>query len=358
MKAVLFSLAFALGLFFGFYPSLHKPRPLYWRIMTITILTLTVILALLPHTAGTFGDAIVSYRRMGSERDIPVKVKLLADTKIINKESHQISFKAIDFTNNTLIFTVLFNDDRTDLDQLTSASSAIILLHREGVDNVFRAGKTVVLNPTLTLPYILALEERARILYFHVPMSWIATLAYIVAMIYAGMYLRRKNIRDDITSSSAAALGTLFCLLATVTGSIWAKFNWGEFWNWDPKETSIFVLLLIYAAYFALRASIENEERRARLSAVYAILAAITVPFFLFILPRITKGLHPGSSDDVNAGAVISPQADALNSFKQIILSLSFAGFTLLFFWMLSLQIRLKTITMKLLERHNSNNER
>ncbi len=354
MKAVLFLLAFAIGLFFGFYPSLHKPRPLYWRILTITILTAMIFLALFPRTAGTFSDAIVSYR-MGVQHDIPVKVKILPETKTI--ENQQVSYKAIDFTGSTIEFKVLFNENRADLLQIESASSAIVQLHREGIDNTFRAGETVSLNPAITLPYIIGLEERARILYFHVPMSWIAVLAYIIAMIYAGKYLARKNIRDDITSSSAAALGTLFCLLATVTGSIWAKFNWGSFWNWDPRETSIFVLLLIYAAYFALRAAIENEERRARLSAVYAILAAVTVPFFIFILPRITEGLHPGSKGDVNIGPVLSPQAEALNPVKQIVLSLSFAGFTLVFFWMLSLQIRVKTITMKILERHNTTNE-
>ncbi len=355
MKAVLFSLAFAIGLFFGFYPALHKPRPLYWRILTISILTAMIVLALFPRTAGTFSDAIVTFR-MGQQHDIPVKIKLLPETK--STENNQISFQATDFTGSTLPFTVIFKNDRSDLLQLTAASSAIIMMHREGVDNVFRAGETVAFNPSITLPYIIGLEERARILYFHVPMSWIAVLAYVVAMIYAGKYLSRKNIRDDITSSSAAALGTLFCLLATVTGSIWAKFNWGSFWNWDPRQTSIFVLLLIYAAYFALRAAVENEERRARLSAVYAILAAVTVPFFIFILPRITEGLHPGSKGDANIGPVLSPQAEALNPLKQIILSLSFAGFTLVFFWMLSLQIRMKTITMNLLERLNSSNER
>ncbi|MBS1538779.1 MAG: cytochrome c biogenesis protein CcsA [Bacteroidetes bacterium] len=355
MKAVLFILAFAVGLFFGFYPSLHKPRPLYWRVLTIGILTIMIVLALYPNTAGTFSDVIVNYR-MGQKHDIPVKIKLLPETKTI--DNHQVSFQAIDFSNSNHNFTVVFSENRSDLDQIIHASSVVIQMHREGIDNVFLAGKTVEYNPLITLPYIIGLEERARILYFHVPMSWIAVLAYVIAMIYAGKYLKQKQIRDDITSSSAAALGTLFCLLATVTGSIWAKFNWGSFWNWDPRETSIFVLLLIYAAYFALRAAVENEERRARLSAVYAILAAVTVPFFIFILPRITEGLHPGSKGDANIGPVISPQAEALNPLKQIILSLSFAGFTLVFFWMLSLQIRLKTITMKLLERHNSSIKR
>jgi heme exporter protein C len=352
MKAVLFTLAFTVGLVFGFFPSLHKPRPLYWRIMTISILTVMVILALFPHTGGTFADATITYR-MGVQHAVPVRVTVLPATKVTDPLTRDMTIQAKDFSGREETCTLIFDENTYPADKLETASSFIVNLKREGVDNVFRAQQIISVNPLLTLPYIIGLEERARILYFHVPMSWIAVLAYIIAMVFAAKYLARKNIRDDITSASAAALGTLFCLLATVTGSIWAKFNWGSFWNWDPRETSIFVLLLIYAAYFALRAAIDDQDRRARLSAVYAILAAVTVPFFIFIIPRINEGLHPGSKGDVNIGPVISPQAEALNPIKQVILSLSFAGFTLLFFWMLSVQIRTKILQLQSL-RHDS----
>ncbi|MFN8361991.1 MAG: cytochrome c biogenesis protein [Candidatus Kapaibacterium sp.] len=347
MKAVLFTLAFSIGLIFGFFPSLDKPRPLYWRVMTISILTLMVILALYPQTGGTFADATITYR-MEVQHDVPVRVTVLPASKSTDSTTHETTIQAKDFSGREQTCTLIFSEGAYPAEKLESAASAIVSLKREGVDTVFRAHEIIAVNPLLTLPYIIGLEERARILYFHVPMSWIAVLAYVIAMVFAVKYLSRKNIRDDITSASAAALGTLFCLLATVTGSIWAKFNWGSFWNWDPRETSIFVLLLIYAAYFALRSAIDNPERRARLSAVYAILAAVTVPFFIFIIPRINEGLHPGSKGDVNIGPVISPQAEALNPIKQVILSLSFAGFTLLFFWMLSLHIRSKILELRL----------
>ena len=117
------------------------------------------------------------------------------------------------------------------------------------------------------LPIIPALEEKARIIFFHVPMSWTTLVAFFASMAYGIMYLKTKKLDYDLRSVSAAGLGTMFCILATVTGSIWAKFNWGSFWNWDPRETSIFVLLLIYGAYFALRSAIdvEEKERRSRL---------------------------------------------------------------------------------------------
>src|SRR3972149_7397567 len=93
------------------------------------------------------------------------------------------------------------------------------------------------------LPNIPGLEQRARIIFFHVPMAWVTVIAFLVSMIYGIRYLARKDPIDDIRSVSSAGLGFLFCFLATVPGSIWAKFNWGSFWNWDPRETSIFLLL-------------------------------------------------------------------------------------------------------------------
>jgi heme exporter protein C len=145
----------------------------------------------------------------------------------------------------------------------------------------------------------------------------------------------------------------MFCILATITGAVWAKFNWGSYWNWDPRETSIFVLLLIYGAYFALRAAIDKEELRARLSSIYSIIAFITVPFFVFVLPRITTGLHPGSVGEGNSGPVLSAQPEMLNFTKQIVFSLSIASYTIIYFWILNLTIRMKQIELKIVNFSN-----
>lgn len=186
----------------------------------------------------------------------------------------------------------------------------------------------------LPIPFIPALGDRARILYFHVPQAWITVVAFLTAMVYGIKYLRTKDIMYDYKASAAAGIGIMFCILATVTGSIWAKFNWGSFWNWDPRETSIFLLLLIYGAYFALRSATESEESRAKLSSVYAVLAGITVPFFIFVLPRIVESLHPDPI--INAQGKIH-----MDSVMFTIFMSSLAGFTALFIWMLSLKIRI-----------------
>src|SRR5438270_112244 len=103
----------------------------------------------------------------------------------------------------------------------------------------------------------------AKVVFFHVPCAWLATLAYVVAACYAVQYLRRSASPFDVTAaisdvkcSTAMELGFVFALLTTITGSIFAHTEWGSYWNWDPRETSIVILLLIFAAYLVLRGSL------------------------------------------------------------------------------------------------------
>jgi heme exporter protein C len=188
------------------------------------------------------------------------------------------------------------------------------------------------------LPVIPGLEEKARIIFFHVPTAWLSVVAFLTSMVYAVQYLRKRDLLYDIRSSAAAGLGFMFCILATLTGAVWAKFNWGSYWNWDPRETSIFVLLLIYGAYFSLRSAVETEEKRATLSSAYSIIAAVTVPFFIFIMPRIMTGLHPGAKGDPEgAGPVVEFK---MSPNMRVIFFSSLIAFTLLFYWMFTLRVR------------------
>ncbi len=214
------------------------------------------------------------------------------------------------------------------------------------MDKLFKYGLFVWLAVVICfaiiapIPAVGSMGERARILYFHVPTAWVSTVAFIMALFYGAQYIRKRDILYDYKAASAAALGLMFAVLATVTGAIWAKFEWGAFWNWDPRQTSIFVLILIYGAYFALRSAVESEEQRAKLSSVYSILAGITVPFFIFIFPRIVESLHPDPI--VNSSGKVKMDANML-----IIFLSSLAGFTGLFAWMLNLRVRIAKLNMK-----------
>jgi len=194
----------------------------------------------------------------------------------------------------------------------------------------------IVQSPTkwYEFPFILGLEQNAKIIFFHVPTAWLTVIAFLMSTVFSVQYLRKKNLDYDAKSYAAAQLGMIFCILATVTGSVWSKFAWGSFWSWDPRQTSIFALLLIYGAWFALRSAIESEDKRATLSSVYSIIAFLTVPFFIFIMPRIMTGLHPGSADDTNAGPIVDFK---MNPSMQLIFFLSMIGFTILYFWMWNL---------------------
>ncbi|HEY9167398.1 MAG TPA: cytochrome c biogenesis protein [Candidatus Kryptonia bacterium] len=190
------------------------------------------------------------------------------------------------------------------------------------------------------------LGPKARIIFFHVPMSWLAVLAFFMSMWYGISYLRKKDIKADVKSVTSAELGFIFSILATITGSIWARFNWGSFWNWDPRETSIFVLLLIYGAYFSLRSALDNEERRATLSAVYSIIAFVTVPFFVFIMPRIMFSLHPGGGG--SAAPIVNANGKMyMDMNMRYVFYASLIGFSVLYFWLFQIRTRISLIALK-----------
>ncbi len=169
-------------------------------------------------------------------------------------------------------------------------------------------------------------------------------MAFALSMIYSVMYLKTKELKNDDRAAEAARLGLIFCFLATITGSIFAKVTWGSFWNWDPRETSIFILLLIYGAYFALRGAVEIEEKKAALSAVYAIFAFLTVPFLIFVLPRMVPSLHP-------ADAIVDENMKfTMGTGVRAIFFTSLAVFTALFIWLFNLGRRLNILERNRME--------
>lgn len=179
--------------------------------------------------------------------------------------------------------------------------------------------------------------QSSRIVFFHVPIAWVATLAFLVSCVASIRYLRTRSMADDIRAEVASSLGLLFAILATVTGSIFARIMWGSYWNWDPRETSITFLLLIYAAYFALRGAVADPERRASLAAVYSILAFVTVPFLVFVVPRIYWSLHPDTIINVEAKL-------KMGSRMFEVLMGSLVGFSGLFVWLYTVACRVEKI--------------
>jgi len=177
------------------------------------------------------------------------------------------------------------------------------------------------------------LGESSRIVFFHVPCAWTATLAFLVAAAYSLAYLVRRNPWHDEIAAPAVRLGLLFAVLALITGSLFAKVMWGSYWNWDPRESSFLLLIFLYGAYLFLRAAVEDPERRASMAAAYALFAVVLMPFLTFVAPRLTASLHPQT--------VINPQGKILmDSPTKIVFFGGLLGFSALFLWMLSLEAR------------------
>jgi heme exporter protein C len=177
--------------------------------------------------------------------------------------------------------------------------------------------------------------ESSRIVFFHVPMAWTAFVAFITAGVASALYLRTRRPRHDVAAEAAVQLGLLFGVLATVTGAIWARLEWGAYWNWDPRQGSIVLALLFYAAYLALRSAVEDHEIRRRLAAGYAVLGLVVAPFLFFVAPRLASfSLHP--EPVINQRGEVDMDPAIL-----VVLLAGSLAFTALFFWMHNLQRRI-----------------
>jgi heme exporter protein C len=146
-------------------------------------------------------------------------------------------------------------------------------------------------------PAEVELGELVRVFYFHLPGAIATYITLILSAATAIAYLIKKDYRLDAFSQACALLGLIYGLITLIGGAVWANATWGVYWNWDPRETTTLILWLAYLGYFFLRMSVENVERRASVSAVYNILAVLTVPlsYMSFILwpslhPRLSEG--------------------------------------------------------------------
>lgn len=132
-----------------------------------------------------------------------------------------------------------------------------------------------------------------KIFYFHVSIAVVGLLAFVVGAVYGIRYLRARDERFDEISSIAIGIGLAFSVLVVITGSIWAKASWGTWWVWtDPRLVTFVIVLLLYAAYFVLRSSVEGELR-LRYSAIYSIAAFASVPLSFYSVRVARSFVHP-----------------------------------------------------------------
>ena len=157
-----------------------------------------------------------------------------------------------------------------------------------------------------------------RNIFTHVPVAIASYAAFTVALIAAIFYLVKGSPRYAEYAHRSVGIGLILSIATLVTGSVWAAESWGTPWNWDPRETTVLLLTLAYAAYYAVRASISDPDQRLRVSMVYIAAAYVTLPLS-FLAPYIAPSLHPQVT---NTAAFFARAKTARALFPAILLSL------------------------------------
>jgi heme exporter protein C len=175
-----------------------------------------------------------------------------------------------------------------------------------------------------------------RIMYLHLPSILTAYLSFFLVFIGSCLYLWKREKRDDNLAHSAAELGVLFTALTIIEGSIWGKPTWGVWWTWDARLTLTAILLLIYSGYLILRSLIEDEDRAALSAAVLGIIGFLDIPL-IHMSVYWWRTLHQPPS-------ILRPDKlpwENVHPAMLTALAINFVGFLLLYFYLLSLRLRL-----------------
>jgi len=188
------------------------------------------------------------------------------------------------------------------------------------------------------------LQESIRNLFFHVPMWFGMMILFIVSVVYSVKYLMKPDVKSDFYAVEFARTGLLFGVLGIITGAIWANYQWGAPWSSDPKQNGAAIAILIYFAYFVLRGSLNEEEKKARIGAVYNIFAFFMLFPTIWILPRLVESLHPGGQgSEGNPGLNGGDLAPSMRA----VFWPAVIGWTLLGVWISTLRIRVQLLKEK-----------
>lgn len=196
----------------------------------------------------------------------------------------------------------------------------------------------LVAGMIIPVPRLAILNESIRNLFYHVTMWFTMIILMMTSLYHSIMYLSKSDLRNDLIAEKSAATGVIFGIAGLLTGMLWAKFTWGAWWVNDAKLNGAAATMLTYSAYFVLRNAIEDEQKKAKISAVYAIFAFTLMIVFIMVLPRITDSLHPG-----NGGNPAFNQYDLDNTMRLVFYP-AIAGFSLLGWWITTLAVRIKKL--------------
>lgn len=197
---------------------------------------------------------------------------------------------------------------------------------------------------SLTFPFRNVLGETIRNTYYHVPL-WMAMFIILTAgAIFSIAYLIKNDPEADRKAMAFSNVGLLLGILGIITGAIWAKYTWGKYWSWDVKQNMTAIALLIYGAYFVLRGSFEDPEKKAKISAVFNIFAYASLVPLLYIIPKLTDSLHPGAGGNIAFGS------QDLDNTMRMVFYPAIIGWTLIGLWIGEIILRTARLRDKLLD--------
>jgi heme exporter protein C len=188
--------------------------------------------------------------------------------------------------------------------------------------------------------------ESQRIMYLHIPSILIAYLSFFLVFVGSCLYLWKREQRDDNLAHSAAEIGVLFTALTIIEGSIWGRPTWGVWWTWDARLTLTAILLLIFIGYLMLRALIEDESRAAAAAAVLGIIGFLDIPL-IHMSVYWWRTLHQPPS-------ILRPDKvpwENIHPELLTALAINFAAFLLLYFYLLSLRLRIGDMRQEIKSR-------
>jgi heme exporter protein C len=145
-----------------------------------------------------------------------------------------------------------------------------------------------------------------RIIFIHVPASWMAMFIYLVMAMYGVLALTLNTRLSAMMMEALAPTGAIFTALALWTGALWGRPTWGTYWAWDARMTSTLILLFLYVGYLALINAIEDKKRSDKAGALLVIVGSVNVPIIYFSV-KWWNTLHQGSSVAAAGGPKMAP---------------------------------------------------
>jgi heme exporter protein C len=180
--------------------------------------------------------------------------------------------------------------------------------------------------------------EGYRIIFVHVPASWMAMFLYCVMAFWAAVGLAFNIRLASMMASALAPTGAMFALLSLVTGSLWGKPMWGTWWVWDARLTSTLILLFLYLGFIALQSAIDDPRRADKAGAILALVGVVNVPVIYFSV-KWWNTLHQGASVSLTR----APSMAQTMLWAMLLMALAF--------WMYAVAVALARVRNLLLER-------